>query len=59
MYLCFLRFYEIFGVLVVLRLYEFSSFFAATRSSKFRRLHLKENPDIIVILEGLVVLSSG
>jgi len=40
-------------------LYGFSSLFKAERPSKFRRLHLKENPDIIVVLEGLFVLPSG
>jgi hypothetical protein len=49
----FLRFHEIFGIWVVLRLYGFSSLFAVARSLKFRRLRLKEDFDIIVALKGL------
>jgi hypothetical protein len=54
MNLQFLRFYELFGLLVVLWLYGFFSLFTVARSLKFRRLRLKENLDIIVELKGLV-----
>ena len=48
----FSRFYTLLSLLVVVRLYGFSSLFAAAKSLEFRRLRLKENPDIMV---GLVV----
>ncbi len=51
----FLRFYTLFGLLVVVQLYGFPSLFAAARSLKFQRLRLKEDFDIIVKLKGLVV----
>jgi len=50
----FLWFYELFGLLVVFWLYGFSSLFAVARPLKFRRLRLKENPDIIVKLTVLL-----
>ena len=48
MKLQFLRFYTLFGVLVVVWLYELSSLITATRSIKFLRLRLMEDFDILL-----------
>ena len=48
----FLRFYELLGLWVVVWLYGFSSLVAVARPLRFRPLRLKEDPDIIVELEG-------
>jgi hypothetical protein len=45
-----LRSYELLGLLVVVQLYGFPSLFAVAGPLKFRRLRLRENPDIIVEL---------
>ena len=49
----FLWFYELFGLLVVVGLYGFSSLITVTRSLKFQRLLVNEDFDNIGSLEGL------